>query len=82
MTETIRAANDRSMNKGQLSTATRTLPKHVQKSVIDAFESPDVINLPEGGTAWRASNAISWVARNTEDAELRIDLERAAGALV
>lgn len=82
MTETIRAANDCTMNKGQLSTATRTLPKHVQKSVIDAFESPDVINLPEGDTAWRASNAISWVARNTEDAELRIDLERAAGALV
>jgi hypothetical protein len=69
------------MSKTQLSTATRTLPSQVQKSVVDAFESPDVINLPEGNTAWRASNAISWVARQTKDAELRLDLERAAGAL-
>jgi hypothetical protein len=82
MIEHVRAAHDRAMSKTQLSTATRTLPKQVQKSVVDAFESPDVINLPEGNTAWRASNAISWVARHTEDAELRLDLERAAGALV
>jgi hypothetical protein len=70
------------MNKSQLTTATRALPKPVQKSVLDAFESNDVINLPEGNTAWRASNAISWIARNTDDPELRLDLERAAGALV
>jgi hypothetical protein len=82
MIEHVRTAHDRAMSKTQLSTATRTLPKQVQKSVVDAFESPDVINLPEGNTAWRASNAISWVARHTEDAELRLDLERAAGALV
>jgi hypothetical protein len=82
MIEHIRAAHDRAMSKTQLSTATRTLPKQVQKSVVDTFESSDVINLPEGNTAWRASNAISWVARHTEDAELRLDLERAAGALV
>jgi serine/threonine protein kinase len=82
MIENVRAAHDRAMSKTQLSTATRTLPKQVQKSVVDAFESPDVINLPEGNTAWRASNAISWVARHTEDAEMRLDLERAAGALV
>jgi hypothetical protein len=75
-------AGRRAMSKTQLSTATRALPKQVQKSVVDAFESPDVINLPEGNTAWRASNAISWVARHTEDAEMRLDLERAAGALV
>jgi hypothetical protein len=80
--ESIRAAHDRSMNKPQLTAATRALPKHVQKSVVDAFDSPDVINLPEGNTAWRASNAISWIARNTDDPELRLDLERAAGALV
>ncbi len=82
MIEHIRAAHERAMSKTQLSTATRALPKQVQKSVVDAFESPDVINLPEGNTAWRASNAISWVARHTEDAELRLDLERAAGSLV
>ena len=76
------AAHDRTMNKSQLTTATRALPKLVQKSVLDAFEPADVINLPEGNTAWRASNAISWIARNTQDPELRLDLERAAGTLV
>jgi hypothetical protein len=82
MLESICAAHDRTMNKSQLTTATRALPKPIQKSVLDAFESNDVINLPEGDTAWRASNAISWIARNTQDPELRLDLERAAGALV
>jgi hypothetical protein len=80
--EGIRAAHERAMSKTQLAQATRTLPKPVQKSVGDAFDSADVINLPEGNTAWRASNAISWVARHTQDDELRLDLERAAGALV
>jgi hypothetical protein len=80
--DTIRAAHGRSMSTAQLSGVTRALPKHVQKSVVDAFDSADVINLPEGQTAWRASNAISWIARHTEDAEMRLDLERAAGALV
>jgi hypothetical protein len=80
--DTIRAAHERSMSKAQLSQATRTLSKPVQKSIVDAFDSADVINLPPGHTAWRGSNAISWVARHTENAETRLDLERAAGALV
>ena len=82
MVDAIRAAHESAMSKQELSAATRTLPKPVQRSVVAAFESADVINLPEGTTAWRASNAISWVARHTEDAELRLDLERTAGALV
>jgi hypothetical protein len=82
MVDAIRAAHQSAMSKQELSVATRTLPKPVQRSVVDAFESADIINLPEGKTAWRASNAISWVARHTEDAELRLDLERAAGAIV
>ena len=70
------------MSPKQLAGATKTFPKHVQKSVVAAFDSADVINLPEGQTAWRASNAISWIARHTEDAEMRLELERAAGSLV
>jgi hypothetical protein len=78
----IREAHERAMTKVQLTSATKTLPKLLQKSVVDAFDSPDIINLPEGNTAWRASNAISWIARNTQDSELRLDLERTAGSLV
>ena len=78
----IRAAHERSTSVVQLAKSTRNLPKNVQSSIAAAFESPDIINLPVGNTAWRASNAISWVARNTQDAELRLDLERTAGAFV
>jgi hypothetical protein len=82
LTRAIRAAHDRAMTSTQLERTTRSLPKTTQKAVVDAFESQDVLNLPPGNTAWRASNALSWIARRTENVELRIDLERAAGALV
>jgi hypothetical protein len=82
MMATIQAAHERAMTVNQLSNTTRTLPKSVRKAIVDAFTSEDVINLPAGRTAWRASNAVSWIARHTESAELRLDLERTAGAVV
>jgi hypothetical protein len=82
MSLSIRKASEKEFSKGQLSTAVRALPKADQKLIVDAYESGDVVNLPPGNTAWRASNAISWVARHTEDAEKRLELERAAGAIV
>jgi hypothetical protein len=82
LTATIRAAHERRMTTPQLALTTRTLPKALQRAIGDAFDSQDVINLPAGQTAWRASNAISWVARHTEDAELRLDLERSAGSIL
>lgn len=78
----LRAANGREVNSAGLKAATKALGKETQKKVVDAFDSEDVINLPAGKTAWRASNAVSWVARHTEDAEKRLDLERLAGSLV
>lgn len=59
----------------------KTLNKGEMKEAKDAFESNDVINLPAGATVWRASNALSWIAKKAEP-ERRLDLERAAGALV
>jgi hypothetical protein len=82
MSFAIRKAADKEYSAKQLATAVRALPKADQKSIVDAYESADVINLPPGNTAWRASNAISWVARHTEDAEKRLELERAAGTIV
>jgi hypothetical protein len=81
MTEKIRAASEREMSKGQLVGAVKTLPKAQQKLIVDAFESEDCVNLPEGKTAWRGSNAVSWIARHTKDDETRLDLERLAGSL-
>jgi hypothetical protein len=42
----------------------------------------NAVNLPPNKTAWRASNAISWIARAVESDEQRLDLERLAGSLV
>jgi len=78
----IQQAHDTTFSGAQLATATRRLPKATAKTIADAFTGNDVVNLPPGNTAWRASNAISWVARATEDAEARLDLERLAGAVM
>jgi hypothetical protein len=83
LTESIRAAAGADYGKGQLAALVAKVgTKDQVKAVVGAFESEDVINLPAGKTAWRASNAISWVARHTEDAERRLDLERLAGSVV
>jgi hypothetical protein len=81
LTEKIQAANAQQFSKAKLLAAVKNVPKAQQKTIVDAYESEDVINLPAGQTAWRASNAVSWVARHTKDAEAKLDLERVAGAL-
>jgi len=50
--------------------------------VIDAFNSLDVENLPPGNSKWRLSNALSWIAGQTEDRERALELEREAGRLI
>lgn len=67
----IRASSQKEYGAAQLGRAVRNLPKADAKAVVDAFNSQDVINLPAGNTAWRASNALSWIARNTQDDEKR-----------
>ncbi len=81
MMDEIRGANSREVSVGQLRTQVRNLPAKTQKAVVDAFESGDVINLPAGNTAWRASNAVSWIARHLDSDEDRLDLERLAGKI-
>jgi len=59
------------------------LNKTEQKLVKDAFNSADVINLPPGKTAWRASNALSWIANGEGvDPERKLDLQRLAGEVL
>ena len=57
----------------------KVLNKGEAEAAFNAYASPDVYNLPEGNTAWRLSNAISWIAGQTEDAERKLDLMRVAG---
>lgn len=60
----------------------RRLTKGEIKSAKDAFESEDTINLPAGNTVWRASNALSWIANQTENEDRKLDLQRFAGQVL
>ena len=80
--ETIKSANEKQIDwRGLKGTLEKKLLKGEMKAVEDAFKSEDVVMLPAGQTAWRASNAISWIAGKTADAERRLELERLAGVV-
>lgn len=75
--DSIRKANATEVTDAGMKAMVKSLPVKTQKAVIDAFKSEDIINLPAGKTAWRASNAISWIAKSADE-ETRLDLERLA----
>lgn len=61
----------------------KQLNKGESEKVLEKFNSPDVEMLPPGNTAWRLSNAISWVAGNeTEDTERQVEMMKIAGAVL
>ena len=78
--EQVRKANEAGLSTGELSRRLRTLSKDESRRVLEAFEGPDVVNLPPTQTAWRASQALAWVAQ-TLDGDRRVELERLAGAI-
>lgn len=82
MTAAIQLAAQKPMNEKQVEASMRGFSKETTKKVVEEFKSLDVVNMPAGETTWRASNAMSWVARSLKDDEQRLDLERAAGSLV
>jgi hypothetical protein len=83
MQDAIRTAHS---EKLEPKAAQEFLKKHLAKGdtdrVVQAFNSPDVENLPAGNTKWRLSNALSWVAGQTEDTEKKLDFQRLAGQVV
>lgn len=58
------------------------LTKDELRRVDESFTGPDVINLPAGNTAWRASNALSWLAHSVESGDRKLELERLAGGMM
>jgi hypothetical protein len=58
------------------------LTKGEKEAVKQAYEGDDVLMLPAGQTAYRFSNALSWVANSVKDEERKLDLQAAAGAIV
>jgi hypothetical protein len=65
--------------KGQLA---KSLSKDELRRADEAFTGPDVVNLPPGNTAWRASNALSWIAHTVDTADRKLELEKIAGGLL
>jgi hypothetical protein len=58
----------------------KVLNKGEAEEAIRVFESNDEYNLPAGNTAWRMSNAISWIANASDvSTERKLELNRIAG---
>jgi len=76
----LRTANENKIDpRTAVAALRRDLTKAESVRVGEIFNSPDVVNLPPGQTSWRLSNAISFLAHETESADRRSDLERIAG---
>lgn len=76
----IRSANASEVAPKQIEGFLKArLGKEESKLVQDKFASADIVELPPGQTAWRLSNALSWLARETEDGRRKMQLERTAG---
>ena len=81
--EAVRHANEQSVDsRTAKDTFRRLLQKGESEAATQAFDSPDTYNLPPGNTSWRLSNAISWIAGQTKDAERKLDLMKIAGEVL
>ena len=78
---TIAQANAKEINWRSSTSIVKKLLKEEAKIVREAFEGDDVVNLPPVKSVWRMSNAISWLAGKTEDADRKLELQRLAGAV-
>ena len=81
--DSIRHANEQTVDAPSARDMLRkALLKSESDAVIEAYNSPDTYNLPAGNTTWRLSNAISWIAGSTEDAERKLELMKIAGEVL
>lgn len=81
--DAVRHASDQAVDPQKAKeTFRRLLQKGESEAALQAFESLDTYNLPEGNTNWRLSNAISWIAGQTKDAERKLDLMKIAGEVL
>lgn len=79
----VRAAHAADLKVDEaLALLKKSVSKEDQKLIVDKYNSPDVELLPPGNTAWRFSNAISWLAGQVEDADKKLDLQALAGSVI
>lgn len=84
MLKSIQTANEKEIN-GQASIdklLKAALTKTELEKVTDIFDGPDVVNVPEGKTQWRLSNAVSFFAQADGVApERKLELQQVAGRI-
>jgi len=81
----IGAAHETTISRDSFAkTVRKALGKGDSLRVLDAFDNDnDVEHLPTGGpTLWRASNALSWIAGQTQDGDRSLAMNRMAGKLI
>lgn len=83
MVERVRAAHAKELDPTLAMRALKTrVNKTEEKAIVEKYNSPDIELLPPGNTTWRFSNAVSWLATQTEDSHRRLDLEQLAGEFI
>ena len=81
--EQVKAAHEQEVDwKTAARKLSSVLTKTEQKDVQEAFEGEDERLLPPGRSAWRLSNAVSWLAGKVENPERKLELERLAGQVI
>jgi hypothetical protein len=60
----------------------RFMTKKELDTALNKFNEPDIEELPGGNTVWRLSNAVSWLASQTQDEERQLELQKLAGRLL
>lgn len=79
----IRTANEVKIEPRQaVLELRRSLTKGEAEQAVEKFNSPDIEMLPPGNTTWRLSNAVSWLAGQTQEPERKLELMKVAGALL
>lgn len=86
MVESVRAANAKTIDPDrEVAGIRKRITKAESEALSEKFRSADVVDLPAGTTAWRFSNALSWLARETRQegrGERALELESLAGEFV
>lgn len=76
----VKRANDEKIGPDQIHAWTKkNLTKVESEKAVEKFSSADVELLPPGQTRWRWSNALSWLANETEDEHRKLELQEFAG---
>lgn len=79
----VKAANAEKVEPSAINAwVKKNLSKTEGAAVAEKFTSMDVETLPKGQTKWRWSNAVSWLARETEDERRKLELQDLAGGIL